>query len=251
MTDLSTDAQRALLALYRETEWTWVEEDAPEKGRAAVLLHPAGKAARRLWAGSMRTINDLWTRDYLSHRQGQVGLSEVGVMAARRLRTKSSQPFGAQHRTEAMRVLVRPDQDEGDTAVKQAMTVNIGGSAPGWLLARGHISQEEYEAGERFREDFDLAGMQPKLSAGVALIPLGGAKRTGGNMPIKRMDAYNRWKKASEALGAELADIAIDACCLCKGVERIERERSFKARSVRPKLEAALTRLAKHYRGEL
>lgn len=246
MQKITAEAQRALMALFRDPDQSWVESNP----RGAAVMHQGEKGVPiRRWSGAKNHIEELVRADLITASTPNT-LNGNGVMWCRRNSTQSSDTFAAQHRAEVVRVLVRPDQDEGDGAVKQAMSVNVGSTAPGWLLSRGIISGEEYEAGERFRTDFDLAGMQPKLVAGAGMLPLGGAKRTGGNSIIKKVDAYERWVKAAKALGPVLADVATDACCLGLGVERIERERNIAKRAGKELLKVALVQLAAHYRGE-
>src|SRR5690348_16029400 len=45
----------------------------------------------------------------------------------------------------------------GGACPRRSVTINLAESPLGWLLARGHVSRRQYEAGERLRSDWERA----------------------------------------------------------------------------------------------
>ncbi|MBD9371488.1 hypothetical protein IB238_02385 [Rhizobium sp. ARZ01] len=108
-------------------------------------------------------------------------------------------------------------------------------------------------AGEQFARDFNRAGLQPRLT--MAWEPRL-ASRTGGELGQAReisdtaAAARQRLQRATEAMGPELSGVAFDVCCFTKGLETVERERQWPARSAKLMLRAALMALSRHYAPE-
>lgn len=114
-----------------------------------------------------------------------------------------------------------------------------------------YISVHEYQAGERLRSDFERAQLQPKLTMQYEPVISKGSKNTASNTATDlsdfAVDARNRFNEAIRALEPELAGVVVDACCFLKGLEHVERERQWPARSAKLMLKTALSSLARHY----
>ncbi|HEV7259904.1 MAG TPA: DUF6456 domain-containing protein [Bosea sp. (in: a-proteobacteria)] len=113
------------------------------------------------------------------------------------------------------------------------------------------ISAEEFAAGERFRAELTLARMMPRTTMNwdASLVPDGSS--AGSRGPAAASDAAiaarQRVRLACDRLGPDLSGLAIDVCGFLKGLDRVERERGWPARSAKVVLRLALKALASHY----
>lgn len=105
-------------------------------------------------------------------------------------------------------------------------------------------------AGERLAADFHRGHLNPKVTATWGPKVASRTKGEAGgllNLTEAAMAARVRFSRAADALGPELSGVAIDVCCFEKGLETVERERQWPARSAKLLLRAALLALARHY----
>ncbi|GFE63728.1 hypothetical protein KIN_08020 [Litoreibacter roseus] len=107
------------------------------------------------------------------------------------------------------------------------------------------------QAGERFREDFELAQMGPRVAQNwdrfLTSGDRGGFASDGGLGQGPRA-ARERILSALDDLGPGLGDIIMRCCCFLEGLEAAEKRMGWSARSGKIVLRIALQRLHRHYR---
>jgi hypothetical protein len=205
----------------------WIACDKPGK-IACYTITPVGRAA----------LKRLLT-DERSPRGVAPGMAEA------------ASPFQEQHRFFAERE-VMSDDGSGEKRIR----FNLAES-PLSVLGRkrdkdgiAYLSVGLIEAGERLREDFELAQMGPRvtqnwdrfLSASGRSQMIAGQSQGDGSHA-----ARTRVAKALEALGPGLSDIVFRICCFLEGLETAEKRLGWSARSGKVVLKIALERLAAHY----
>ncbi len=159
-------------------------------------------------------------------------------------------PFAAQHRDEAERRCMDAD------GTVRPMRYNLAESPLGVLGRKRdrhgtpYLSPDQIEAGERLREDFEIAQMGPKVAQNwdSFLVPRDRGAVAPGRGPAEGPQAArDRVQKAVTALGPGLSDVALRVCCFLEGLEAAEKRLGWSARSGKVVLRIALQRLAMHY----
>jgi len=135
------------------------------------------------------------------------------------------------------------------------VTVNDGESPLAWLArrkgrdGRAMIDGSQFVAGEKLRADFTRGHLAPRVTSSWSGVARG--KNCGGGDAGTMTDAViaarQRVRLALEACGPELSGVLMDVCCFLRGLEDVERERGWPARSAKVVLQLALDRLARHY----
>lgn len=144
-----------------------------------------------------------------------------------------------------------------DGKADPAVPMNLAESPVAALARRSGPNGEAWlqphaiAAAERLRRDFEIGGLQPRITANWSA-SINTGRRSGDGAGLTEITdmalaARRRFNKAIEAIGTELAGIAIDSCCFLKGLETVERERQWPARSAKLVLRLALESLARHY----
>lgn len=136
----------------------------------------------------------------------------------------------------------------------QPVTVDDAESPLSWLARRrgrdGHslVSAHQLQAGEKLRADFTRAHMMPRTTSNWSESVSSGPGNSGiANLTDAMIAARQRVNQALEAVGPEFSGLLLDLCCFLKGLEDIERERRWPARSGKVVLLLGLDRLARHY----
>lgn len=138
-----------------------------------------------------------------------------------------------------------------------APQLNQAESPLAWLRQRKDrdgaplISDQQFRAGERLREDFERAHLNPRVTINWDGIPSSSGPRAAPGIGIEIQDAVLAARKrvhhALQSVGPELSGILLDVCCHLKGLEGVEKTAGWPQRSARIVLLLALTRLARHY----
>ena len=158
-------------------------------------------------------------------------------------------PFRAQHDPIEAVQLNEPDstvvlKNLAESPVA-ALARRVGRGNEPWLAAHA------VAAAERFRRDFEIGQLQPRVTANWSASINTGRRAEGGaglaDLTDMALAARLRFDRAAQAVGPELSGVLIDICCFVKGLALVERERQWPARSAKLVLRLALERLARHY----
>jgi hypothetical protein len=210
---------------------------ARRKGISLVNAHFPAAAGAHLVAEDLARWSEAAGRPVLE-------ITAAGHAKLRRSAAPAPEPFQAQHRETEETVL----EPHG------TVTRNEAESPLAWLArrkdrtGRAFLEPASFAAGERFRRDFTLAGLQPRITSDWSS-PASGAALGDRGMHISDLmvAARQRLDAALKALGPELGSLVIDVCGFLKGLETVEAEHRWPARSAKVVLGIALTRLASHY----
>lgn len=134
----------------------------------------------------------------------------------------------------------------------RSVTINLAESPLGWLKARGLVDARQYEAGERLRSDWMMAGMGPRVTMRWDASGRSGAGGGPGgpdalDPTLAQIAAKRRMEAAMEAVGSGLKDVLWRIVCAGEGMETAERALGWPARAGRVVLTLALDRLADFY----
>ncbi len=108
-------------------------------------------------------------------------------------------------------------------------------------------------AGERLREDFELAQIGPQVTQNWDhFLTAGGRGSFGSEAHGGRgsSDARDRVAQALSDLGPGLSDVTLRCCCYLEGLELAEKRMGWSARSGKIVLRIALQRLKRHYESQ-
>ncbi len=161
--------------------------------------------------------------------------------------------YRSQHQVIAERMVEMPDGS------RRPVRINEGENPLGWLRRRKgpdgnpFITDDMAAAGDRLRTDFTLAQMTPSITTNWTRIQTygPGSRSAPGNSANDLSDtalaARQRFTRAVNAVGPEMADIVVDVCCFLIGLGEAEKSRAWPQRSAKLVLRLALDILARHY----
>lgn len=145
----------------------------------------------------------------------------------------------------------------GDVTVKKgrrparSVTMNLAESPLGWLIVRGHVTQRQFDAGERLRADWERAQLGQRVTMSWDAAPV--ARTRGGSgdtcdLSGSQLDAKRRFESAVAEAGPGLSDILWRVVCAGEGMREAEVALGWPARAGKLVLRFALDRVAEYYR---
>jgi hypothetical protein len=135
--------------------------------------------------------------------------------------------------------------------MRRSVTVNAAESPLGWLFARGHLTQKQFDAGERLRADWERAQLSPRVTMAWDAAPVArgrGGAAGGPDLGAAQIDAKRRFHAAVASAGPGLADILWRVVCAGDGMREAESALGWPARAGKLVLTFALDRVADFYR---
>lgn len=223
----------------------WVVQSGQGGRIRRYVLAPAGREALRRMLRSPRQREAV---------PGPADFRQARPVQAQPVQGMAEDQAGFEH-AERHRILEDRMIRDPDDGRRRSARVNVAES-PLLLLARRRdqngqpfLSSGMVGAGERLREDFELAQMGPRvtqnwdgfMTAGIDVSRNGAGYRGGSE------SARNRVACALRELGPGMGDIVLRVCCFLEGIELTERRLGWSARSGKVVLRLALMRLERHY----
>lgn len=123
----------------------------------------------------------------------------------------------------------------------------------GWLAGRQNpdgaplLSREQVVAGETLQTDYEFGQLTRSLRSNWRTQNVGGGTGQEKDLTSAALSARRRTEQALAAIGPELSGVVVDVCCFGKGLQQVEFERQWPARTARVVLSLGLSSLARHY----
>ncbi len=148
---------------------------------------------------------------------------------------------------------IEGDAPPSGRAIRSArsVTVNLAESPLGWLFARGHVSQRQYDAGERLRMDWERSQLAGRVTMSWDAAPVARSRGGAGDatdLSSSQIDAKRRFEHAVAEAGPGLSDILWRVVCAGEGMREAESALGWPARAGKLVLGIALDRVAEYYR---
>ncbi len=258
---IETEARRILRRL---AEPDAVLAIAPAMDKAVVVRETADGRTVRTAVLDREVAEAFVVKDWIEARtKGKVaryGLSQAGRSALKRLLAEKEAEkqgfaeapavFAEQHRDWGTREI-----RQGDAKPAKRIRYNVIESPLSLIGRRKNREGKPFlddtlmAAGERLREDFEMAQMGPRVAQNWDRFLTGGDRgafggSSGGGGP---QAARDRVARALTDLGPGLGDVVLRICCFLEGMEQAEKRMGWSARSGKIVLKIALQRLARHY----
>ena len=132
---------------------------------------------------------------------------------------------------------------------RRSVTVNLAESPLSWLHARGHLTDRQFDAGERLRADYERAQLAPSVTMRWDPIRVdNGSSDHGLTASERQIAAKARFDGAMAEAGSGLSDILWRVACAGEGLPAAEKALQWPVRSGKLVLKLALDRVADFYR---
>lgn len=233
--------------------------------RGAVMREIDANPAVRTATADRPVIEAFALKDWIEcYRKGRISryrITEAGRAALKRLLADDAQARQEAGFAEAQTPFLEQHKDWDTRQVsdgrgkQRTLRYNLAESPLGALARRKgrdgkpFLSRDMLLAGERLREDFEMAQMGARVTQNWDRFLTAG--RSGGfsdgGMAEGPRAARERVAQALKDLGPGLGDIALRCCCFLEGLETAEKRMGWSARSGKIVLRIALQRLKVHY----
>ncbi|MBZ0129529.1 MAG: DUF6456 domain-containing protein [Rhodobacteraceae bacterium] len=233
--------------------------------RGAVMRETDADAPVRTAIVDRPVVEAFALKDWIEcYRKGQISryrITEAGRAALKRLLADETQARQSTGFAEAQSPFLEQHKEWDTREVadgqgkRRALRYNLAESPLGALARRKgsdgkpFLSRDMLLAGERLREDFEMAQMGARVTQNWDRFLTTG--RSGGfsdgGMAEGPRAARERVAQALKDLGPGLGDIALRCCCFLEGLETAEKRMGWSARSGKIVLRIALQRLKVHY----
>ncbi len=256
-TDDETLAREARRILRRLTESGAVLAVVPDMEKAVVVRDTASGTTQRTAVVDTHIAEALalkeWIDCKLPGRIARYHITAAGRAAlSRLLAQEESGALQPQGMAEAQAPFSAAPAEAAPLRKRIRYTAN---ETPLTLLARRRdkdgtrfLSDDLVAAGERLREDFEIAQMAQRTTQNWDSFLTGGAQTPGsGDGPMASTEARRRVAHALRDLGPGLGDVALRCCCYLEGLETAEKRMGWSARSGKIVLRIALQRLRRFY----
>lgn len=239
----------AVLAVAEDMEKAVVVRDSGEGGttRTAVVDCKTAQAlALKDW---IVCDNPGRVSRYRITQTGRTALSQLIADAENRARTQTEYGMAeapAKFKTRSQADEKRPRRIRYCAAESPLIALSRRRDRDG----KPFLDESLVRAGERLREDFELAQIGPRVTQNWdRFLTAGGRAGFEGDAQVARgsSEARDRVARALSDLGPGLSDVALRCCCYLEGLELAEKRMGWSARSGKIVLRIALQRLKRHY----
>ena len=142
-----------------------------------------------------------------------------------------------------------PRRTGGAVSGRRSVTVNLAESPLTWLHSRGHLTDRQFDAGERLRSDYERAQLPPSVTMRWDPVRVDNGSCGHGLTESERQIAdKDRFDGAMAEAGPGLCDILWRVACAGEGLPAAEKALAWPVRSGKLVLSLALDRVAQFYR---